>query len=227
MKAASSSSTIHVYLQHDNVQQIDRLLEFPKKIYALKQNPGARSSFNESQTIFRMLADQFWPGPALLYLSPQSYAPRNLVKKSCLEKGFVGFRCPSHPLTMKTLKQFNREAKEHFVLVGSPVQSMNSKLLTAKDVNEKYSDCFAMDDTSIQILQGEERKEIFAVPTCQFEEEWLECWIMAKERTIMLRGKSQRDVLGLIKQMLRNCKSKNRIKRSVLQHWRVLDERKN
>jgi hypothetical protein len=205
---------------------MDKLLEFPKKAYATKQNPEVCSSFNESREIFQRLADQFWPGPVLLYLSPQSFAPDSLLQKSDMHKNYVGFRCPSHPLTVKVLKQVHQEASEPVVLVGSPVHHSDSKLLKAKDVDAKYSQMSVSNDSMIQILQGEERKEIFAVPTCQFQEEWLECWIVAEKRTIVLKGKSKRDVLGPIKQMLLNSNTKNRVKRSVLKHWKVVDERK-
>lgn len=226
VKSVSSCSSVHVYLQHHNINQLlDKLLDFPKKAYATKQNPEVCSYFNESRVIFQRLADQFWPGPVLLYLSPQSFAPDSLLQKSYTNKKYVGFRCPSHPLTVKIIKQVHQEAREPVVLVGSPVQRLESKLLKANDVNAKYSGILAPQNSVIQILQGEEKKEIFAVPTCQFQDEWLECWVVAEKRTIVLKGKSKRGVTGPIKQMLRNSSSKNRVKLSVLKHWKVVDQR--
>jgi hypothetical protein len=218
---------MHVYLLHNNIKQMDKLLDFPKKAYATQQNPGVCSAFNESRILFQRLADQFWPGPVILYLSPQSFAPSALLQESSYstDKEYIGFRCPSHPLTVRVLKQVHQEAKEPVVLVGSPIYHEDSKLLKAKDVFGKY---FSQNekDSAIQILQGEERREIFAVPTCQFQEDWLECWIVPEKRSIYLKGKSKRDVAGQIKQMLQSSSTKNRVVRSVLQHWEVIDERK-
>jgi hypothetical protein len=226
VKAASSSSSVHVYLQHHNIKEMDRILEFPKKAFATKQNPEVCSAFNESRVLFQRLADQFWPGPVHLYLPPQSFAPDGLMQRSFRDKRYIGFRCPSHPLTVKVLKQIHQEANEPVVLVGSPIHYKDSKVLKATDVSEKYSQTPTCSDAQLQILQGEERREIFSVPTCQFQEEWLECWIVPDKRTIVLKGKSSRDVLPQLKQMLRSTTAKNRVIQSVLQHWKVADQRK-
>ena len=206
---------------------MDKLLEFPKRSYATKQNPEVCSTFNEMRIVFQRLADQFWPGPVILHISPQSFAPSGLLRKAFNEKSYIGFRCPSHPLTVKVMKQVQQESDKPVVLVSSPVASRSVKLLKARDVNEKFSQTPPADNCSIQVLQGEERREIFAVPTCQFQDEWLECWIVAEKRAVVVRGKSKRDVVGLIKQTLRNSNTKDRVKRSVLQYWRVVDYRQN
>lgn len=226
VKIVSSTPSVHVYLQHHNIKQIDQLLDFPKKAYATKQNPKVCSAFNEARLVFQKLADQFWPGPVHLYLPPQSFAPDGLIQTKFHKFKFLCFRCPSHPLAVKVLKQVHQEAHEQAVLVGSPITLQGTKLLRAKDVASKFIQSPELhSDCRVEILHGEERREIFAVPTCQFRDEWLECWIVPEKRTIVLRGKSNRDVTPQLKEVLRSTTGKNRIICSVLQHWKVADHR--
>lgn len=217
-----------MYLQHHNIKLIDQLLTFPKKAYATKQNPKVCSSFNESRLIFQKLADQFWPGPVRIFLPPQSFAPDGLIQMNFSKHKFIGFRCPSHPLAVKVLKQVNQEAGEPVVLVSAPIVHHCASTLTARDVASKLlqNSTQLPCDTMIEILNGEERKEIFTVPTCQFKDEWLECWLVPEKRTIVLRGKSKRDVIPQLREVLRSTTNqKNRIISSVLQHWKVADQR--
>jgi hypothetical protein len=226
VKTVSSTSTVHVYLQHHNIAQMDQLLDFPKKAYAIKQNPKKCCALNESRLIFQKLADQFWPGPVHLYLAPQSFAPDGLIQTSFSGRQFIGFRCPSHPLAVKVLKQVHQKSREPAVLVGAPIVHDGTKVLRARDVAKKILQSPQLDsDLRIQILHGEERREIFAVPTCQFQDEWLECWLVPDKRTIVLRGKSKRDVIPQLKEVLRSPTNKNRVICSVLQRWKVADHR--
>jgi len=226
LKIISSAPSIHVYLQHHNINQLDQFLQFPKKPYATKQNPTVRCAFNESRLLFQKLADQFWPGPVHIYLPPQSIAPDGLLRTVFLRRRYIGFRCPSHPLAVKVLKQVNQRSKDGLVLVGSPILDDGIGTLTAKDVASKLfksPDLHA--ESKVEILHGEERREIFSVPTCEFQDAWLELWLVPDKRTVVLRGKSQRDVLPQLKEVLRNTNEKNRIISSVLQHWTVADHR--
>lgn len=226
VKRESSSSSVHVYLQHHNIKHIDRLLEFPKKTFATKQNPDVGCSFNESRLLFQKLADQFWPGPVHLYLPTQSFAPDGLLQSLFQKRRFIGFRCPSHPLTVKVLKQVYQEGGDPAVLVGAPVHHADSRLTKAKDVAIKFIQSPpSRNNSKVLILHGEERREIFAVPPSQFRDEWLECWIVTEKRTIVLKGKSKRDVIPQLKANLLNHSKKNRVISSILRHWRVDDQR--
>jgi hypothetical protein len=99
-------------------------------------------------------------------------------------------------------------------------------LLRAKDVTCKLAESETLHmDSKVEVLHGEERREIFTVPTCQFRDEWLECWIVPEKRSIVLKGKSSRDVIPQLKEVLRNTTGNNRIISSVLQHWKVADFR--
>lgn len=256
MKYAASNESLHVYIPHHNIRLLDKILDFPKKKYALKRCPDNIANFNESRVIFQRLADLFWPGACVIYLSPESGAPQGLVQQPTIsgksgrdrEKTYIGFRCPSHPLTVRVQKQLQLDASQGpLVLIGSsvregpgsgetiegPIEGYSSSdssvslstppLLKAKDVIRKFHESFSGLDSTVRVLQGEERKEIFAVPTCQFQDVVLECWIDASSRTISLRGKSTRTVQA--QHVLTSSSTKNAVLRSVLQHWKVVDER--
>jgi len=227
LKAISSSNCVNIYLQHHNIQLMDQILKFPKKAYATKQNPNVCCAFNESRLLFQKLADQFWPGPVHIYLPPQSFAPDGLIQMNFSKRSFIGFRCPSHPLAVKVLKQVNQQAGADVVLVGAPIMRGGETLLSARDVASKLLQNPTMlhSDSVIEILHGEERREIFTVPTCQFKDEWLECWIVPDKRTIILRGKSKRDVIPQLREVLRSTTGKNRVICSILQYWKVADHR--
>lgn len=226
VKIIASAPSVHVYLQHHNIKQMDQLLNFPTRPYATKQNPTVRYAFNESRYLFQKLADHFWPGPVHIYLPPQSSTPDGVLQTNFCAKRYVGFRCPSHPLAVKILKQVNQKATEPVVLVGVPILHDGVSMTRAKDVANKFFQSPDLHlDSKVQILHGEERREIFAVPTCQFKDEWLEFWIVPERRTIVLKGKSKRDVLPQMKELLRNTSEQNRIVCSVLQHWKVADHR--
>ena len=246
-----------MYVPHQNIQLLDQLLDFPKKKYALKRCPNDIVNFNESRVIFQRLADLFWPGACIIYLSPESQAPSGLVQNHIVtakngqrvSKPFIGFRCPSHPLTVRVQKQLQQSSTcSPLVLVGSSVREgsaigetiegtiegyssssdssislASSPLLKAKDVIRKFGESISSLDSTVRVLQGEERKEIFAVPTCQFEDVVLECWIDAPSRQITLKGRSKRTVQA--RHVLTPSNTKNAVLRSVLQHWKVVDER--
>eukprot|EP00934_Nitzschia_sp_Nitz4_P009481 Nitzschia sp. Nitz4//scaffold79_size90958//27754//29011//NITZ4_005016-RA/size90958-augustus-gene-0.175-mRNA-1//-1//CDS//3329558222//9471//frame0 len=226
MLLESSSTCPHVYLQHQNIKHIDRLLDFPKKAFATKQNPSLHCTINETRLLFQKLADQFWPGPVILFVPSQPSSPDCLIRNLSQNRQYIGFRSPSHPLAVKVLKQVYQDTEEPFVLVGSPIQKDEKKLLRARDVASKYLQSHPIQSTSkVAILHGEERKEIFAVPTCQFQDTWMECWIVPDKRAIILKGKNNRDVIPKLKESLRDAKEENRVVKSILRHWIVDDQR--
>lgn len=256
----ANKSPVHVYLPHNDIGQLDHILEFPRKGYALKENPKAFSAFHEGRLIFQRLADKFWPGPVLIYLAvtnTQSSIPAPLLQKqeTLSSHNYIGFRCPSHPLTVKVVRQIRRSKKsaekQPLVMVGSCIAKQEEPdelfgqplLYHAKDVAHQFAQMptttttladVVVDDqpqppnqSSIQILHGEEKREIFSVPTCQFQDEWLECWIVQETRTVVLKGKSQR-VLPELQHLLRAAApaaKNNRVVQSVLCQWKVVDQR--
>jgi hypothetical protein len=141
------------------------------------------------------------------------------------------------------LRQIRRHqsAEKPLVMVGSCIAKQEEPdefgqplLYEAKDVAHQFAQ-LQMPSTveqqqqqprqsSIQILHGEEKREIFSVPTCQFQDEWLECWIVQETRTVVLKGKSQR-MLPELQHLLRAAPAKNRVVQSVLCQWKVVDQR--
>jgi hypothetical protein len=242
-----------VYLPHNDIGQLDHILEFPRKGYALKENPKTFSAFHEGRLIFQRLVDKFWPGPVLIYLATQSSVPVPLLQKeeTLSSNNYIGFRCPSHPLTVKVVRQIRRHqsAEKPLVMVGSCIAKQEEPddifgqplLYEAKDVAHQFAEMPTTttpvlaemmeqqqqqqpNQSSIQILHGEEKREIFSVPTCQFQDEWLECWIVQETRTVVLKGKSQR-MLPELQHLLRAAPTKNRVVQSVLCQWKVVDQR--
>jgi len=211
-------------LKHQDINHIQRLLEFPKKIFATHQRPDVCSAFNESLTIFQRLVDQFWPGPVQIYVRPQSFAPSCLLRKE-FQRDFVGFRCASHPLAIKVLTDVYR-ANESCALVACPVRhdAEQKPILSADQVAKKFIKRPLKSTSYLQILHGEEKKEIFSVPTCQFKDEWLEFWILPEKRVIVIRGKSKQEVLPKLHKLLTHP-TKSRILRSLLMHWKIADQR--
>jgi hypothetical protein len=217
-------------------------LFFPKKTYAIRQNPDDVARFNESRIIFQRLADIFWPGAVIIYLQPESSAPSLLIHSAAFLpttnindrdnvdgngnvcQQYIGLRCPSHPLTVKILKQLQQECSDPMVLVGSVAQQEGTSMYKAKNVVYNFAKMSHV-DSKVQVLNGEERREIFAVPTCEFQDDWLECWIDAKTRTVTLKNKSKAAVGRNIKghHMLRETNTKNRVIRSILHYWKVAD----
>jgi hypothetical protein len=243
VQLASPSSRVHVYLPHTDIALVDKLLEFPKKAYALKQNPDASSSFHEGRLIFQRLADQLWPGPVILYSQLHSGAPDALVQRATTSSNtgpvttqFVGFRCPSHPLSVKVVRQIHTPRSEPMVMVGLPLSRRKTSteevlLFKATDVAYQFAQMALpsfpteyQPKASIHILQGEDKREIFSVPTCEFQDHWLECWIVQESRTVILKGTSQRK-LPQLEHLLRTAPTKNRVVQSVMGQWKVVDLR--
>jgi hypothetical protein len=333
--STASGSSLHLILPHDNIKMIDRLFSFPKKAYAIKQNlQEGCSTMNESRVVFQRLADHFWPGPVLIYLTvppatvvspaaggqlhaePRQHPPHPKVPQALLHWGpdhedksdnnsnaqrkYVGFRCPSHPLSVKVLRQVNRPvfsrtesgstsdgssmsssfmnaSTTRKVLVTSSIAALSQKKKTINDtpcglllhgkevalqlasqLRNKHVQHQNLSTTSaatalpsVHILQGEEKREMFTVPTCQFQDEWLECWIVQESRTVIIRGKSRRSLPSLTALFKLSSSSdpsssgtgggmaspppspapfcsgnsNNRVVRSVLGQWKILDQR--
>ena len=314
------SASLHICLPHDNIRLIDRLFDFPKRAYAVKQNPqGGCYTLNESRIVFQRLADHFWPGPVMIYLAvpplssntekgkqditeaSQQYVPRALLHESPTSDNssdkqsqtrYVGFRCPSHPLSVKVLRHISHATRSKSsstatspskeggsitststnrkVLISSPVVASASLMassspghqgkkksipkkgcplsLHAKDVAQQMSVQFQPKESSstsslprVQILHGEEKREMFTVPTCQFQDEWMECWVIQSTRTLIIRGKSRRQIPSLGTLLRINSSSSpsamtspptsprsshnSRVVRSVLGQWKIDDQR--
>ena len=320
-------SSLHICLPHDNIRLIDRLFDFPKRAYAVKQNPqGGCYTLNETRIVFQRLADHFWPGPVMIYLAVpnekgdntklfQQHVPNALLhdapvvgdaeKKEApnaentvdndIQPRYVGFRCPSHPLSVKVLRHVHQATRSSSssaspvkgsvpasssssnrkVLIASPVSASSpigagasmapssshnhhkkkghqkkacQLALQAKDVAHQMATQFQKQSSSeptsmprVQILHGEEKREMFSVPTCQFQDEWLECWIVQSTRTLLIRGKSRRQIPSL-STLLRikdssapsamtsppaspRSSHNSRVVRSVLGQWKIVDQR--
>jgi Telomere recombination len=239
-------------MTHQNIRHLDKVLHFPKKTYAIRQNPNEVAQFNETRIIFQRLADIFWPGAVILYVQPESLVPHGLVHRTAADATaentgnnddtqnssndrissaagqhqYVGLRCPSHPLAVKILKQIQQDCSDpSVVLVGSVARQDGSSMFKAKDVAHNLGSNLSHLNSRIQVLNGEERREIFAVPTCEFRDEWLECWINSEARTVTLKNNSKAAVGRHIRghHMLRETNTKNKVIRSILHCWKVVD----
>mmetsp|Transcript_18006 Transcript_18006/g.29211 ORF Transcript_18006/g.29211 Transcript_18006/m.29211 type:complete len:297 (+) Transcript_18006:385-1275(+) len=54
-----------------------------------------------TKRIFKLLADSFWPGPLTMVLEASEKVPSVV----CADSGFVGVRCPAHPVARDLLEE--------------------------------------------------------------------------------------------------------------------------
>eukprot|EP01083_Nonionella_stella_P005673 16384_1 len=98
---------------------------------------------------------------------------------------FVGLRCPSHPITRRILAGAYGQDKEikhnrlNRAVVGIDAMDVNkgpnARMVSCKDVVESLSsfrhcndDEKQTDNLRFNVMNGEEKRDVFCVPTCQF-----------------------------------------------------------
>lgn len=98
---------------------------------------------------------------------------------------FVGLRCPSHPITRRILAGAYGQDKEikhsrlNRAVVGIDAidvnKGSNARMVTCKDVVESLSSFHRCNEDERQshnlrfnVMDGEEKRDVFCVPTCQF-----------------------------------------------------------
>ena len=126
---------------------------------ALKCVEFSGGETSPSLAIFNRLAQCFWPGGLTLVAPAATGVGNSHIIPPLITAGtnWVGVRCPSHPLSLKLLALAN-------VPIAAPSAnkfghvSPTSSLHVLNDLGKE----------SIYVLDGEDKKEAFIVPTCQF-----------------------------------------------------------
>ncbi|EEC44839.1 predicted protein [Phaeodactylum tricornutum CCAP 1055/1] len=168
----------------------------PPRPYAMRGKDGVANSvhaFSESQQVLQRLATRIWPGPVNIHVAVvDENADCSGLYSSRDGKKYLTLRSPGHPLAVKALLEQVR-VDDSSVLVGLPLYhdsgapctaAMNvaSRLFEEHDENNSRPWPSA-------VLNGEERREIFAVPTCEHGRVWpISLWIDASRRLVTIRG---------------------------------------
>ena len=176
---------------------------------------SAIRSISEGRLVFDRLTDSFWPGALTIVALGSPILP------SCVSAGtgYVGVRCPSHPLALRIL-----------TACGVPVAAPSANRFghvsptLASHVMSDLGNC------DIAIMDGEDRREIFAVPACEFgiESTIVKINEPSRELVILRRGAISRKQLesALIKGVASPGAKRNAMheagKTEVLIKWRVV-----
>jgi len=183
---------------------------------------------------------------------------------------YVGFRCPSHPLAHRVLaeayvsknakpRKSQHERRNGTVRLQGAIfgttslgNRANRHPRTAMDVctniisNPHYKTEEEVEKRTVYVLNGEDKREIFHVPACQFSDtESISLVINSLERTVSIirdgpyKSVSRRGIISKcasfgitvegIKQAIHTCKTdkdvklKSKIISSVMRRWKVLE----
>jgi tRNA A37 threonylcarbamoyladenosine synthetase subunit TsaC/SUA5/YrdC len=180
---------------------IKRLMNFPTRPFAIRNRPTTPVRLNEEYEMLSRLASHYWPGPMPIFLSTreENSALESIKKRPPFESpsSFIGISCPSHPLAKRVLSQIP-------VMTGSPTT---------------HTTAFAC--TCTNVLNGEDTREPFSVPTCQYKDYKHSLWIDASNLTVFVVGISESGVRRVILSK-RNDTLQNRVVNAVLNRWKIV-----
>ena len=172
---------------------MERVLSFPKKPYAIKEKDGKSSlpvAFSERKEVLKRIAKKFWPGPLIVYLNSKVECP-SLPLHSFHGDTYIGVSNSSHPLTNRLVKEASSD--DRFIVAmptfrssaGSPIHYMTK----ADEVCSHYSTQISTEKQTVHVLNGEDKREPFSVPTCHYGKPLAySLWINDSLRTIFIRG---------------------------------------
>jgi tRNA A37 threonylcarbamoyladenosine synthetase subunit TsaC/SUA5/YrdC len=223
---------------------LDRLMPFAQKPYAIQEKDGKASApvvFSEHREVLIRLAKKFWPGPMAMYMRTDS---ESLPIQSVGGKTYVGVSNPSHPLTNRLLNEASSNSR---IVVGKPafransctINKKNPYMTKAAEVCSYYASQFLTEKHTVHVLNGEDKREPFAVPTCQYGTPCsYSLWIDETCRTVYIRGKQEdpsvlqegsilRAIGSISSSPTEDERTKNRLRvtTAVLRRWKVVDER--
>lgn len=200
---------------------------FPKRPYAVKSKDGevlAAHAFNETQQLLRLLANKVWPGPLLIHVAMDRSFPESLTVHRH-GKRYLSLRALCHPLTVKVHQEYHSKNVDNNLLIGVALcrdpSRMDGPFIT--DSNQV--------DSGVPVLNGEERKEIFAVPTCEYGEPCpTSLWLDGSRRLIVLSCSSGKPLVTSeqLQKFVHHRKApkndRERVILAVLSRWSVVEE---
>lgn len=230
--------------------EVDRVMALSPKAYAIQSaSTTPPVSFHEGREVLHRLAARYWPGPLPMYLSTCksgiSVTPCQEAKIKLPEETlhqfpsteedccFLGMRCPSHPLTGRVLNDVR--GKKNHIVMGVGASSSNGHCLTkAHDVCQHLLSLPKNKKKKIvHVLNGEDKREAFVVPTCQYGQPNVGIWIHTRTRTVHIFSSDKKKIeispveiqRALSQSSNRDPKrqNRNRVVTAVLRKWRVVD----
>lgn len=234
-------------LMQQPLATLDRLITFAQKPYAIQQKDGNATTpvvFSEHREVLVRLAKKFWPGPMAMYVRTDSNS-LPVQSSSSDGKTYVGVSNPSHPLTNRLLKEASSASR---IVVGKPAfrtitnvgkNNSNAYMTKAAEVCNHYASQFFTEKQTVHVLNGEDKRELFSVPTCQYGGPCsYSLWIDESCRTVYIRGKHDVPTVMRERSILRAIGSVSaspgqderamhrlRVMTAVLRKWKVVDER--
>lgn len=218
-KALETSTPTRVFLEQ----------QLPTRKYAFTKEGKVQSlhSFSESMQVLKRLAGRLWPGPVILHIAVDPVSPPSSPTSTSrppvtTPSQYIALRCPCHPLSVKLCQEYYRDEAEDQVLIGLPIIGSDSTYITAA------ADICA---GPAAVLNGEERLEIFAVPTCEYAQPpSTRLWIDERRRLIRLERSSteaktgKESLTALLHALSSKASVKERVVAAVLQKWTIEEE---
>mmetsp|Transcript_18979 Transcript_18979/g.28141 ORF Transcript_18979/g.28141 Transcript_18979/m.28141 type:complete len:363 (+) Transcript_18979:41-1129(+) len=225
------------FLVKNPVSSLNRLVRLLPKPYAIQEKDGKATLpavFSELQEIVSRLGRKFWPGPLIMHVkTDRGFLPTRHAEGD----SYISISNPSHPLTNRMLTGASSLGR---ILATFPSLRKNDYMTNASEVCSYYSSKLPSENTTIHVLNGEDKRELFSVPTCQCKPLSGSLWIDDTSRTIFIRGsKANEDTdifnVNCVKRAVRclspsptedeRLKNRNRVITAVLCKWKVSDQR--
>jgi len=108
---------------------------------------------SEGSQVFELLSRQFWPGALTIIGRGAEDLPPMLMANT----GFVGVRCPSHPLAQALLNA-----------AGCPVAAPSANRFGHVSPTMAKHVLADLGDRGVKVLNGEDKREAFMVKPCEF-----------------------------------------------------------
>eukprot|EP00977_Amphora_coffeiformis_P011127 scaffold2657_cov89-Amphora_coffeaeformis.AAC.21 len=234
---------------------------FTPRLYALRPSDVDKESvmhrFNENMEVLERLACKLWPGPILIRLglssnNPWTQTPFVLESKppridennpnntqAPAFNNFVTLRCPRHPLAVKARKDV--ASIENSLLVSLPIHHSPQQISTTPSSSADNSSdtpppafyCTRARQVAsrMAVLDGEDCREVFHVPTCEFGRPCESIlWLDGRQRVVTVQSTSD-DICNprMVQAALRQSVSKNTGNRkermlvqAILSKWKIV-----
>lgn len=261
MSSGFKATAPHIYVHQYSLDGLFWRKCLPKRPYAVRNKEGevlAAHAFNETQQVLRLLASKIWPGPVLIYVAVERLVPGLTVTRH--GKHFLGLRSLCHPLMVKVHQEYqtsqqvplqSKESNSNDIVEPlspsygnrcprSPGSSSRSTKdvallvgLALQDDRASYVTKAAQVGPDKVVLNGEDTREIFAVPPCEYGKPCPHSlWLDSSRRLVILSNPGGTAATHFsshhLLQVLRNRKppktDKDRVIQAVLNKWNVIEE---
>lgn len=234
---------------------------FSPRLYALRPSDTDKTAvvhrFNESIEVLERLANKFWPGPIIIRLgiisqkSPWTETPFVIESRpppridvesdpsitntpAC--NHFVSLRCPRHPLAVKARKDVTSDESTFLISLSIQHSPLVSSTARTSSPSENQAFCTRARQVSsrMAVLDGEDRREVFHVPTCEVGRPCeTTIWLDGRQRviTVQVAGGASEDIcsVNMVRAALRHPVSKlsgqkkeRMLVQAILSKWKVV-----